>query len=76
MKFKKLLALGAVASSSIPVLAEGTVEIPQDATDMFVACTSFITEIQQPLSAMLIAAFGVVIVFVAYKLAKRAINKV
>lgn len=73
---KKVL-LGFVAASPFALLAEGeTVTIPTAATNMFTTATSFISGIESPLSAMLVAAFGVVLIFVAYKLAKRGINKV
>ena len=72
---KKFL-LGLVAASPFALLAEGEVTIPTAASNMFSTATTFISGIETPLSAMMVAAFGIVVVFVAYKLAKRAINKV
>ena len=73
---KKIIAAVA-AVSPFALLAEGeTVTVPTAATNMFTTATSFIQGIESPLSAMLVAAFGVVLIFVAYKLAKRGINKV
>lgn len=71
-----LLALLGVSIAGA-ALAEGSEPtIPTAATSMFTTASSFITQLETPLSAMMVAAFGIVIVFVAYKLAKRAINKV
>ena len=72
---KKILA-AVVTVSPVALFAQDTVTIPTAATNMFTTATSFISGIESPLSAMLVAAFGVVLIFVAYKLAKRGINKV
>lgn len=71
---KKIITLLIPAGVSLSALAEG--ETPTAATQMFTTATTFVQSLESPLSAMLVAAFGIVVVFVAYKLAKRAINKV
>ena len=73
MKKIALLAPLVIAGTA---LAEGEVTVPAAATQMFSTASTFIAGLETPLSTMLIAAFGVVLIFVAYKLAKRGINKV
>lgn len=74
---KKILVLLAPVIAASAAFAEGeTVTIPATATQMFTTAQTFISGLEAPLGTMLVAAFGVVLIFVAYKLAKRGINKV
>ena len=72
-KIHLLLPTLAIAGSAF---AEGEPTVPAAATQMFTTASTFIAGLETPLSTMLVAAFGVVLIFVAYKLAKRGINNV
>lgn len=72
---KKLMYLApAVALAAVSALAQ---DVSTDAANqMFTEATALVEQVRPLLVAFLISAFGIVVAFVSYKLAKRGANKI